>query len=403
MFVYGGAQLSVEAEFKYLGLVFHRSLNMTSMQEPWARALLGSSVRARRIAQRFGVHKDALAGLRLFQTFAFSSGMYGCQVWGTRFARIDRVFESAISTRHICALRRLLGASAGCTRWAICAELGAKPYHFYWIKALVRFQESILQSNSPVLVDVARADALMAADALPDGQRCTTCWSAELAEALESIGVTAGLAAQGTTWADKVKQGAPLACGTAILDATLAAYDRLAWRECSSAHNQVRSPDLPPGVGRKFLTYSAYFKPTQSDQVPAYLRLNHALHKQIRKLARFRLSCHKLHIELGRHRNPPTPWEARTCTRCSAAHLSTLSCAVDDEHHMIFECEKFTHLRNEAAVFVPGMQRFVPGPRTALHRAQGSVRHFMDSNPHTVLHFISGCMDILDSEIQVIT
>ena len=98
VFVYGGAQLSVEAEFKYLGLVFHISLNMTSMQERWARALLGSSVRARRIAQRFGVHKDALAGLRLFQTFAFSSGMYGCQVWGTRFARIDRVIESAIST-----------------------------------------------------------------------------------------------------------------------------------------------------------------------------------------------------------------------------------------------------------------------------------------------------------------
>ena len=61
----------------------------------------------------------------------------------------------------------------------------------------------------------------------------------------------------------------------------------------------------------------------------------------------------------------------------------------------------FSH--NEAAVFVPGMQRFVPGPRTALHRAQGSVRRFMDSNPHTVLHFISGCIDILDSEIQVVS
>ena len=65
---------------------------------------------------------------------------------------------------------------------------------------------------------------------------------------------------------------------------------------------------------------------------------------------------------------------------------------------MIFECEKFTHLRNEAAVFVPGMLRFVPGPRSALRRACASVRHFMDSDPRTVLHFISCCMDILDAE-----
>ena len=68
---------------------------------------------------------------------------------------------------------------------------------------------------------------------------------------------------------------------------------------------------------------------------------------------------------------------------------------------MIFECESFTHLRNQATVFVPGMPRFVAGPRTALLRAQGSVRQFMDSNPHTVLHFISRCMDILVSESRI--
>ena len=403
VFVFDGAPLSVEREFKYLGLVFHRSPSMVSMQEPRARALLGSSMRARRIARELGVHKDVLATMRLFRTFAFPSGMYGCQVRATRFARIDRVFESAVSIRHVATLRRLLGASTGCARWAVLAELGAKPYHYYWVKALVRFQESIVRSNSPLLVDVARADAVLASDVLPDGQRCTTCWSAELTEALESIAALAGTAAQGAMWAGRVKQGAPLACCKAVLKATLLAYKQLAWRNCGNAHDQVRSAELPPGVGRKHLTYSAYFKPEQPDQVPTYLRLNHALHRQIRKLARFRLSCHKLHVELGRRHNPPTPWQARTCNRCSAAHLSTLSCTVDDEHHMIFECEKFTHLRNEPTVFVPGMHRFVPGPRTVLQRAQGSVRHLMDDNPHIVLHFISRCMDSLDSETQTIS
>ena len=346
-------------------------------------------------------HKSAMAGLQLFQTFAFPSGMYGCQVWGTRFAHISRVFESAVSTRHMCALRRLLGAANSAANWAVLAELGAKPYHYYWVKALVRFQEVILQSNSPLLAEVANADAALASDALPSGQRCSTCWSAELADALKSIGDTAGLPAQGDNWADRVRQSNPLGCRTAVLDATLAAYDSLAWRDLEGAQGMVRTAELPPGVGRKHLTYYAYFKPPSPVQVPSYLRLDQELHKQIRQLARFRLGCHKLKVELGRHCNPPVPWQARTCSRCSAAHLSALTCAVDDEHHMIFECESFTHLRNQATVFVPGMPRFVAGPRTAIIRAQGSVRQFMDSNPHTVLNYISRCMDFLVSETRI--
>ena len=66
-------RLGVEPHFKYLGLVLHRSPNMVTMQELWARALLGSSMRARRIARDFGVHTNVLAGLRLFQTFAFGA------------------------------------------------------------------------------------------------------------------------------------------------------------------------------------------------------------------------------------------------------------------------------------------------------------------------------------------
>ena len=392
---YDAERLGVEPHFKYLGLVFDRSPNMSSMQEPWARALLGSSIRARRIARDFGVHKNALAGLRIFQTFAFPSGMYGCQVWGTRFAHISRVFESAVSTRHICALRRMLGVANSTARWAVLAELGAKPYHFYWIKALVRFQEAILQSNSPLLAEVAKADAALASDVLPGGQRCSTCWSAELADALESIGGAAGMPAQGDNWAVRVRQGNPLGCRPAVLDATLAAYDVLAWRECEGRHDLVRSAQLPPGVRRKLLTYSAYFKTTQPDQVPAYLRLDQELHKHIRQLARFRLSCHKLQVELARHRRPLANWSDRTCTRCSAAHLATLSCTIDDEHHMIFDCERFAALRDHHP---PNTRRAAPSTRAALDDAQGSVRRFMESDPHTVLHFISGCMDILDSE-----
>jgi hypothetical protein len=279
----------------------------------------------------------------------------------------------------------------------VLAELGAKPYHYYWVKALVRFQEAIVKSNSPLLVDVAKADAQLACDELPGGQRCSTCWSAELAEALESIGEKAGLVEQGRSWAGQVKQGLPLGCQSVVLEATLSAYDELAWRECKDREGLVRDAQLPAGVGRKLLTYYAYFKPTQRDQVPAYLRLDQELHKQIRQLARFRLGCHKLEVESARHLRPRPAWSSRTCTRCSDAHRASLSCAVDDEYHMIFECERFEALRIDE--FAPGTRRFTPGTRTALDRAQKSVKHFMESDPRIVLHFVSRCMDILDADL----
>ncbi len=67
---------------------------------------------------------------------------------------------------------------------------------------------------------------------------------------------------------------------------------------------------------------------------------------------------------------------------------------------MIFECERFEALRSEPVEFVPGSHRFVPGVRTTLIQAHGSVRRFMDSDPQTVLHFVSKCMSILDDEAR---
>ena len=403
---YNDVPLAVDPHFKYLGLVFHRRINMASMQEPWARALLGSAMRARRIAREFGVHKNVAAGLRLFQTFAFPSGMYGCQVWGTRFAHINRVFQSAVSLRHLWCLRRLLGVSNSSARWAVLAELGVKPYHYYWVKALLKFQEAIVQSNSSLLADVAKADARLAGDSMPDGRHCTDCWSAELALALRSIGEAAGKAEEGSSWAGQITQGLPFGSRNAVLDASLVAYDRLAWREAlmgglDGAQGLVRTAQLPEGIRRKHLTYFACFKPTQPGQRPAYLSLGQEHCKQIKQMARFRLSCHNLRVELGRRPLPHRlPWQERTCTRCSAAHRASLACAVDDEHHMIFECERFEALRNEAAEFVPGTHRFVPGVRTTLTRAGGSVRRFMDSDPHVVLRFVSKCMNVLDEEAR---
>ena len=69
--------------------------------------------------------------------------------------------------------------------------------------------------------------------------------------------------------------------------------------------------------------------------------LNSGLSKPYTKsIAAFRLSAHKLEVEIGRYCKPkPTPPEERICRQCSLAEI-------EDERHFLFKCEKYSDLRH---------------------------------------------------------
>ena len=305
VFRYAQQSVSVVSEFKYLGLVFKHRLSMSGIQEPWSRSLLGSIRRVLDIAREFGVKKSVWAVLRLFQTYAIPSGMYGCQVWGTRYVHMARVFDSAIARRHMGFLRRTAGVAQGTPNWAILSELNCKPYHFYWVRAVLKFHRSIMGSNSPLLQDVFKADALLArSECVVHGvtKRCEGCWSAELARGLKSIADLAGDTEPGLVWYDAVRAGTQVD-STSVLQALEVAYAQLAWKGCSDlqdirVHSLVDGDGLP--VGRKFATYFAWFK--QQD-VPSYLWSSITRHKAVRHMLRFRLGSHGLGCNRG---NPVT-------------------------------------------------------------------------------------------------
>jgi hypothetical protein len=62
-------------------------------------------------------------------------------------------------------------------------------------------------------------------------------------------------------------------------------------------------------------------------------------YRQVRQFARFRVGAHRLRVETGRWQN--LPWGERACERCSGDHLQSLDCPVDDEYHLLFDCENF--------------------------------------------------------------
>lgn len=114
------------------------------------------------------------------------------------------------------------------------------------------------------------------------------------------------------------------------------------------------------------------------------------------QLLKFRLWAHNLRVRAGlfenevelvdgqREQRRPT-WAERTCKRCPAEYREQLPCAVDDEHHMIFECAAFHGARLE-----------VPGALSLLMQCDGTVRSFMRADTVTVLLYVAMCMDQLE-------
>ena len=62
--------------------------------------------------------------------------------------------------------------------------------------------------------------------------------------------------------------------------------------------------------------------------------------EEVKLLSHLRLSCHKLQIELGRHKRPKVPVENRICMKCNASQI-------EDEIHFITSCNYYNTERRE--------------------------------------------------------
>ena len=105
------------------------------------------------------------------------------------------------------------------------------------------------------------------------------------------------------------------------------------------------------------------------------------------------MGSHNLGVERGRFTR--TPRSQRQCTRCSDDYLSSLSCSVDDEHHMLFDCEAFNHLR------LGNVQDIITDLISDLSQGPPGVQELLKSDYYTMHNFISYCMNIVDEQVMV--
>ena len=96
------------------------------------------------------------------------------------------------------------------------------------------------------------------------------------------------------------------------------------------------------GLAKNKLRTYRLFKLAYNEE--QYLNIDNIRHRTT--VTKLRISCHKLHIETGRHNR--TPLEQRTCRYCNLDKL-------EDEHHFVVECSLYNSERIELYRLITSM------------------------------------------------
>jgi hypothetical protein len=121
------------------------------------------------------VHSHSLqhwphALLWLHKVYAVPAGMYGSQIWGTRYLQEGREFDSQLQKLQLSSLKRVLGLKRGVSNWAVLRECGQEPAQMHWFRATVKFFNAAVGSNSTTLRRVLGADLFLS-------KTSSQCWS----------------------------------------------------------------------------------------------------------------------------------------------------------------------------------------------------------------------------------
>jgi len=118
--------------------------------------------------------------------------------------------------------------------------------------------------------------------------------------------------------------------------------------------------------------------------LPPYFHSRHLRLDDVVCVARFRMGSHSLQVERGRWSH--TPWLQRRCTWCQPGFLDGLSCPVDDEFHLLYDCQMTFPFRT-------------PSVLDELTKSDLSLHHLvLHGDSDLVSSYISVCRWLVDDE-----
>ena len=256
--------------------------------------------------------------LKLFDSMITPIATYGCQVWAQELVKSSHLFRhvetSPMEQVHNKMCRSILHVPKNASGIAVRGELGRYPLLLFVIKQTINFWIHISGSKNKILKDAFLTEI-----------ETDQCGTHSLASVVRVVLTELGM--------EKFLQNNKvdlLNCPVKQLSKQLQNKYELYFNET------LRSTHGTSGKGGNKLRTYAEMKGAHKME----LYLNCGLPKSYMKnIASFRLSTHKLEVEVGRYHKPkPIPAEERICRQCDTGKM-------ENEFHLMFECDKYNSLR----------------------------------------------------------
>ena len=138
-FTYDGTPLELVAHFKCHEITLTRDGSMLTAAEKMTDKYRPAIARVYRICDSKGIKHRKQAMFWLFQVFALTAGLYGCQVWATSSLTYDSSKITPTHVLHLGFLKRLLGVQKSTDTHCVLRETGQMPIFFYWFRCIIRF------------------------------------------------------------------------------------------------------------------------------------------------------------------------------------------------------------------------------------------------------------------------
>jgi hypothetical protein len=316
-----GEVLPVVEEAKYLGLNVHAQTGLLASINQLEQRFWAAWTDLQRKYSNLGCDKRISIMLELYLACLPPIISYGCEVWAFRkFAGSQtssrRLASTTLLGLHRKILSQILGVSPTTPEEIILYELNLHPLWSTWLLRMARFWNSMAEMSA----NSTHHRVLLHDVQLAINQGRETFAGTLLAQ-LKKIGYHIDSLIR----VDQV--------GRINIQQVKDLLDR---REDMLWDGLEMSPRTCASDRAMYCRYLRWF--ARPPQAPHPRRVYEAQipPKTLRTFIRFRLGCHGLPVETGRHQGVPR--SSRLCPHCSTG-------IVGDEHHLIFTCPAVEHVR----------------------------------------------------------
>lgn len=316
-FTYDKNNVECVSKCKYLGITFCSSGSFSYAQNELYQK--GLKAYFKLCKDFISLNPSPKISLHVFDHTLLPILLYGCEIWGyfnpftTRFKRkpdlsFDEIYNRLqCESLHVKFCKFILGCGRKSTNFATLSELGRFSLHFNIIKSMLKFWHRLenLQNQFPILKDAYLTSMNLFQNKIPS-------WYGSVHILMKSV-------------FDKQDSSKLVSMSTNC-------FKTLCNKVTKTHYTQLWHKQKSSLLNGKLCTY---FKFKHNMGYENYLTVIKNFEHR-RRFTRFRISAHRLRIEVGRYQGILR--QDRFCQNCSSGE-------VEDEIHFLFECDKFKELR----------------------------------------------------------